>query len=89
MSVEVPILSYSMDGVAGLTIDAPGEDADDVDVDFSPTTLQIGAQAVDAQTALFFNDETGALDIDAADKSGQTDTPIAVLATAFGSSPYP
>lgn len=80
------ILSYSTDGVAGQTIDAPGEDADDVDIDFSPAALQIGAQAVEAQTALFFNGETAALDIYAADKSGQTSTPIALLATAFGNS---
>lgn len=80
------ILSYSTEGTAGLTIDAPGEDADDVDVDFSPTALQLGSETVEAHTALFFNGETDALDIYAGDKSGQTTTPIAMSATAFGNS---
>ncbi|HEY6079603.1 MAG TPA: hypothetical protein VIW29_12400 [Polyangiaceae bacterium] len=80
------MLSYSTAGTAGPTALAPGELADDVDVDFTPTALTLGQQQLPAHSALFFNGETGALDIHAVDLMGTTSSPIATLTTAFGDS---
>jgi hypothetical protein len=76
--------SYSPAGVAGVSVERPGESADDVDLDFSPIAFTLGAQALPAQTALFFNGETAGLDIYAVNVSGTSAVPLATQAMAFG-----
>lgn len=80
------ISSYSPQGVAGESVNRPGESADDVDLDFSPVSFTLGATALPANTALFMNGETAALDIYAANMSGTSDVPLATQAMAFGDS---
>ena len=74
----------SYTGTGGLlsSIEAPGENANDVDIDFAPEALTIGSTAVPAGSLLFINGETGAADIYAVDKT--TGAIIATLNTAFG-----
>jgi hypothetical protein len=75
---------YSPGGVDSFTLDAPGEDADDVDIDVAPAALTLGTVPLAPGTLLFANGETGAVDIHMIDQAAPA--PLGTLATQFGNS---
>lgn len=60
----------------------PGESADDVDIEFSPTEMTFADTVIPAGTLLFINGESGVAEIYAVDTA--SGTVLATLATAFG-----
>jgi hypothetical protein len=75
---------YSPGGVDSFTVDAPGEDADDVDIDVAPAALTLGTVRLAPGTLLFANGETDTVDIHMIDQAALT--PLGTLATQFGNS---
>jgi hypothetical protein len=73
---------YSSTGAFLSAVPRPGESANDVDVEFAPTALALGATTVPEGSLLFVNGETGVADIYAVDKL--TGAVIASLNTSFG-----
>ena len=78
------IEGYSTDGTLLESIEAPGEDANDVDVDVASVSFQLNDTELPAGTLLFTNGETDEADIYAVDASANA-VP-ATLVTAFGNS---
>lgn len=76
------LVSFTTSGQPLDTIPAPGERADDVDLDVAPAPITMAGVAVPAGTLLFINGESGPAEIYAIDSAG---TVLATLATAFGS----
>lgn len=75
---------YSTTGTFLGMVPRPAESADDADVEFAPTSLQVGATTVPAGTLLFINGESGPAEIHAIDKA--SGAVLASLSTAFGNS---
>lgn len=76
------IEGYSSTGTFLVSLPRPGEAANDVDIEFAPETLTLGATTIPAGTMLFINGETAVADIYAIDTG--TGTVLGTLHTGFG-----
>ena len=81
-SFGATLSSYSAAGVFLSSIPRPGEAANDVDIEFAPEALSVGATVVPAGTLLFIDGETGVAEIYAVDKN--SGAILATLTTGFG-----
>jgi len=78
------IHSATRAGVTGAFIDAPGENANDVDIDFATEGFTLNDTFVPPGTMLFINGESGTADVYAVNAS--TGTVLATLTTSYGAS---
>lgn len=77
------LYSFNREGAALDTIAAPGERADDVDIDIPSESLTLAGVALPAGTLLFINGESGPAEVYAIDATGRV---LATLNTGFGAS---
>jgi hypothetical protein len=78
------ILSYSTDGTPLGSVDAPGEAANDVDLDFSAAAFSLSGVAIAEGTLLFVNGESLEAEVYAVDKTNGD--VLTTLVTDFGAS---
>jgi len=74
--------AFTRAGAPGPSVEAPGERADDVDIEFTTDTLTLGTTPVPAGSLLFINGESGPAEIYAVHPT--TGAVIATLETQFG-----
>jgi outer membrane protein assembly factor BamB len=79
---ERDLHSYTDSGTFLASYEAPGENANDVDLEVAAESLVVAGVVVPAGTLLFVNGETGPAEIYALDAT--TGTVLATLSTAFG-----
>ena len=83
-SFDPTVRGYTPAGSFLSSVPRPGENANDVDLEFAPESLTLGATAIPAGSLLFINGESGFADIYAVDKT--SGTILATLNTSFGGS---
>ncbi|MDQ3115255.1 MAG: hypothetical protein M3Q86_01365 [Verrucomicrobiota bacterium] len=83
-SFDADLRSYSNTGEFLTSITRPGGSANDVDIEFAPEALTLGATAIPKDTLLFIDGETSVAEIYAVNK--ETGAVLATLVTAFGAS---
>ena len=74
--------TFTTGGEAGASIEAPGERADDVDVEFTSDTVTVGTTTFPRGSLVFINGESGPAEIYAVDPA--TGAVFATLQTEFG-----
>lgn len=77
------LYSFTREGTVLDTVAAPGERADDVDLDIPSESLTLARVALPAGTLLYINGETGPAEVYALDAMGNV---LATLNTEFGAS---
>lgn len=78
------VTGLDADGNVVTTLDAPGENANDVDVDVTTTPLTLAGTELPSGTLLFFNGELDVTEVYAVDV--ETDAVLSSLVTGFGAS---